>query len=473
MPTTGADRPLRLLAAAPTPESGRPPPESASPKELTPRRKSVKNACHYCHIKKTKCDSKRPSCSRCSTRQLECVYDTIHKGTTKAQSAESEINRLRNAVTELSRTLDILKHGTLDEAQAMLTSIRQGVQNDRNESKSQSQDSLEATTSSNGPPVSYRSPPLLFDRSEWGRGPSPTRDNNEPDSTLDPARSDSEPAFDNLQLQPDNESAPQQSNGFHNLPFSNSILANHYPGAIQQQQHNNVFRPLWSILPLTTRPGASSVTDSVAFTLRQARSLIQSGQSAEEVAGRNCNIAALFDENQYNRTSLLSKWSARLVFSIQHKNRTFSAFAATHLVWILARWMIDPQPETYEAVPEWFRPTMAQLWTPHVDLIDFFIWPTLRDMVVDNPDTLQRDWRWLEDTSRTIDCDWFVNSDLALETDPITGEVRLIDAAKVGHSTALFAEQLANWSVESPARQCIEDMDSVVRVRANSNYSST
>ncbi|KAK6079868.1 hypothetical protein SCUP515_03709 [Seiridium cupressi] len=443
MPTTGADRPLRLLAAAPTPESGRPPSESASPKELIPRRKLIKNACRYCQTKKTKCDGKRPSCSRCSTRQLECVYDTLYEGMTKHQSAESEISRLQNAVTELSRTLDVLKLGTLAEAQAMLASIRQGVQNDRNESKSQSQDSLEATTSSNsrpthnGLPGSYGFPPLLFDRSEWGRGPSPTRDKNEPDSTLDPGRSDSEPAFDNLQLQPDNESAPQQSNGFHNLPFSNSILANHYPRAIQQQQHNNVFRPLWSILPLTTRPGAPSVTESVAFTLRQARSLIQSGQSAEEVAGRNCNIAALFDENQYNRTNLLSKWSAQLVFSIQHKNRTFSAFAATHLVWILARWMIDPRPDTYEAVPEWFRPTMAQLWAPHVDLIDFFIWPALRDMVVDNPDALQRDWRWLEDTSRTVDCDWFVNSDLALETDPTTGEVRLIDAAKVGHSTAV------------------------------------
>lgn len=101
------------------------------------------------------------------------------------------------------------------------------------------------------------------------------------------------------------------------------------------------------------------------------------------------------------------------------------------MAWLLARWMIDPRQETFLALPEWFRPTISQLYIPHVDLVDFLLWPALRDMITNRPDTLQKDWRWLDDMSRTIECDWFINFDLALETNPETGEVHLTETAKV------------------------------------------
>lgn len=235
----------------------------------------------------------------------------------------------------------------------------------------------------------------------------------------------------------DETQQPQRPNGFGNLPFSSGILTNHYPSEVQEQQHNNVFRPLWAILPLTTLPGPSSVKESVASTLRQARLLVHSGQSIEQVIGRKCNIAAIYDRNQYLRATLVSQWAAGLTYSLQLRNREFVAYASMHVAWTVARWMIDPRPDTYEAIPEWLRPTMIQLWTPHVELVDFFIWPALRDTIVNNPLTLQRDWRWLEDMSRTIDCEWFLSPELALETDVLTGEVHLSEAAEVRYTTAI------------------------------------
>lgn len=224
--------------------------------------------------------------------------------------------------------------------------------------------------------------------------------------------------------------------GFGNLPFSSGIRANHYPEDVQNQQHENLFRPLWSILPLNNALGPSSLKESVSSTMRQARSLLQSGQAVDQVAGTRCNIATVFDQAQYSRAALLSQWAARITYSMQHKDRDFVTFASMHLVWTLARWMIDPRPETYEAIPSWLRPTMIQLWVPHVELIDFFIWPALRDMVISNPNTLQRDWRWLEDMSCTIDCDWFLDMDMTLEANSGSGELHLTEAAQVGYSRA-------------------------------------
>lgn len=273
--------------------------------------------------------------------------------------------------------------------------------------------------------------PLLFNRREWTRGPSSNDDDTNTEFFAVPGIENLEQSIDQLPTGLENGLTPRQSNNFKNLPFSSAILANHFPPDIQQQQYANVFQPLWSILPLATLPGAQSVKDSVSNTIQQARLLIQSGQSLDQVAGKSCNIGAILDHDQYNRTTLLSQWAARIVFSVQRRSPEFVAFASMHMAWLLARWMIDPKQETFLALPEWFRPTISQLYIPHVDLVDFLLWPSLRDMITNRPDTLQKDWRWLDDMSRTIECDWFINVDLALETNPGTGEVHLTETAKV------------------------------------------
>lgn len=224
---------------------------------------------------------------------------------------------------------------------------------------------------------------------------------------------------------------PQQSNDFGNLPFSSSIYANHYPPSTQQQQAQNLFAPLWASLPLNTLPGVHSVKEAVSATMRRARSLIQAGRPPERVIGHRCNVAAIFDQAQYNQSTLLCQWAAGLVFSVQLRNRDYAAYASMHLVWTLAKWMIEPRPDTYESVPAFLRPTMNQIFVPHVEMVDFVIWPASRDLIINNPATLQKDFRWLEDMGRTIECDWFVDPELALESDPEPGQMYLTEAAKV------------------------------------------
>ncbi|KAI0168595.1 hypothetical protein BJ166DRAFT_578001 [Pestalotiopsis sp. NC0098] len=342
MSKAGPSKPLRLLAPAPTltpsDTGGRSAGETVSSESvMAPRRMLVKNACSNCKVKKTKCDGKRPRCTRCDTRKLACVFETLYEGMTKQESAEFEIARLQGIIADLNAKFHVLKHGSHDQAQSMLASIRQQGQNtDDDDEWSQLPDPLNNTV----PPACSSSElsdvfeeheflPLLFNRREWTRGPSSNDDDTNTEFFAVPGIENLEHSVDQLPIGLESDSTPRQSNNFKNLPFSSAILANHFPPDIQQQQHANVFQPLWSILPLATLPGAQSVKDSVSNTIQQARLLIQSGQSLDQVAGKSCNLGAILDHDQYKRATLLSQWAARIVFSVQRRSPEFVVFAST------------------------------------------------------------------------------------------------------------------------------------------------
>ena len=170
-------------------------------------------------------------------------------------------------------------------------------------------------------------------------------------------------------------------NLFGNLPFSSSIRANNYPEDVQDTQVNNLFLPTWAMMTVSTRPDPGSVRTAFPSILQEATALLESGTPVEVVVEVHPNIAALFNENDFNASGLLSRWAAGMVHSVMLKGaycrstacrfmyleeetkskvRTgndFTCFAYMHLFWYLMRWMIYPSPETYEMIPEWLRPT--------------------------------------------------------------------------------------------------------------------
>ncbi|KAH8673301.1 hypothetical protein BX600DRAFT_508578 [Xylariales sp. PMI_506] len=391
---------------------------------------------------------------------------------TKNQSQEHEISRLNSVIAELNRKLDILKHSDMKDAIALFRSMRLGEDNiELNSTKTSttfgSQEEHRLLAAAAG--ASENPPPFIFNRSKWGGG-NPLNQSvanssqNELVSTESDASASSAPSRNLLQKSATYQEPerPQlrrhgSSSDFGNLAFSSSIGANHYPPEIQKQQIENLFEPRWAILPLNTQTGDPSVKESVAATIREARLQIQSGQSVEAIVGKHCNIAAIYDHGQYRRSTLLCQWAAGLVFSLLHKNHHFVAYAAMQLTWSLARWLVDPRPDTYEALPEWYRPTTDQLFRPHVEIIDFVVWPALRDRLV-NDEALQEDLRWLNILSKTINCDWFLAPEMALEIEPAFGVVQLTDSAK------MVTEQLENWSAGPALLQCIENANTLVRI---------
>lgn len=174
-------------------------------------------------------------------------------------------------------------------------------------------------------------------------------------------------------------------NLFGNMPFSSSVRTNNYPSIIQDAQVDNLFLPSWAMMPVSSRSDPGSLKNAFHILFRDTAALLQSGTPVEVVIETHPNIAALFNETEYNRSGVISKWAVGMVHSallrgasspyydLWHRDtivspillaiankrsgKDFTVFALMYLVWYLARWMVSPSPETYEAIPEWLRPT--------------------------------------------------------------------------------------------------------------------
>lgn len=72
------------------------------------RRTLIQSACTSCQKRKSRCDGRRPVCSRCQKLQVECIYN--------AEQGESRMSALRRKNSALERERD--------EAQDLITQIR-------------------------------------------------------------------------------------------------------------------------------------------------------------------------------------------------------------------------------------------------------------------------------------------------------------------------------------------------------------
>jgi hypothetical protein len=218
-------------------------------------------------------------------------------------------------------------------------------------------------------------PPADIPRSQHS---SPRKDNVTSYHTLTPL-SNRQPIVNTIRIHPN----LNLRNLFGNLPFSSSVWANNYPPDIQDVQVDNLFLPTWAMMTVSTRPDPGSLKDAFHGLYQGTATIIEGGTPMEAVIEMHPNIAALFNEEEYNKSGLLSRWAAGMVHSAQRKGTPhhctrscvklqtpapervtdsssgddFTAFASMYTVWYLARWMISPTPETYEAMPDWLRPT--------------------------------------------------------------------------------------------------------------------
>ncbi|RBR13527.1 uncharacterized protein FIESC28_08155 [Fusarium coffeatum] len=236
---------------------------------------------------------------------------------------------------------------------------------------------------------------------------------------------------------PVNESSlrihPNVRNHFNNLSLSSSIRVNGYPRNIQDAQIRNIFVPNWAATSLNTVPDPGGLDDAFADIYQQATNLLKDGEPLSKIFGHHPNVAALYDQQEFDRSCLLSQWAARMVHSVKRQGYDFTCFASMNVFWYVMRWTIQPSPETYAAMPEWIRPTSNQLFTPHISMADFVLWPGFRELVVQLPQ-LQERMAWLADMSMFINCEWPYPLEQALHRNPVSGDVDLVDLAKEAKS---------------------------------------
>ncbi|KAF5974486.1 major facilitator superfamily transporter [Fusarium coicis] len=433
----------RPIRAAPM-KKGTTPLGPVTERAVAKRSAIIKSACLECRKRKAKCNGQKPVCVSCSKHDRECVYDSdirelqvrgLQQANQKLQDELAAAKllmrqmangsaQLRGAVSELleeekqpSEISELLKSdGT--------TNLRTDEVDDSRLSSRLNDPILDEVDND----TSYSFPVDDFE-SFSADSSSMKQEQSSPDSDSCIAIG---PVLEGDAELRDREHTihPNYENNFGNLALSNSIRANGYPRHIQDAQIRNIFVPSWAATTLNTELDPGEMSNAFGDIYQKATSLLKKGEPTHRVFGEYPNIAALYDQDQFDRSCLLSQWAARMVHSVKCQGYDFTCFASMNVFWYMMRWMIDPSPETYAAMPEWIRPTTNQLFTPHISMADFVLWPAFRDLVVQFPQ-LQGRMAWLADMSMHIRCEWPYALEDALKPDPINGTVDLVDLAKL------------------------------------------
>ncbi|EFY91013.1 C6 transcription factor, putative [Metarhizium acridum CQMa 102] len=92
-------------ASSETPSSNTEQNSSPGPGKVALRSKYVPRACLECRRRRVKCDGTKPTCSRCNTRQIPCVYNTDDEGRGIAQKSHVRLRLLQGRIALLEKVL--------------------------------------------------------------------------------------------------------------------------------------------------------------------------------------------------------------------------------------------------------------------------------------------------------------------------------------------------------------------------------
>ncbi|KAK4641185.1 hypothetical protein QC761_610110 [Podospora bellae-mahoneyi] len=475
---------MRPLAPAPA----RPSPGSSEPSsKLRPVPAKTRSPCINCRERRRKCDGKRPTCTECLRRDAVCVYDRP-EGATRVDQLKAENNALTSQVSRLERVVDGLRLSTDQDAALLLARLRLGDTVDQlahavasaSASLSAIPDiaTLAVTPGSfihhDGVEIQHYHPNMLlsttqedfltptFDRSEFGHIPSNVLAEEidpragsvvvlqtppQPHAEIDGASEKTHTAGVKIvKIWPFAVglqggialNAPRHIRD--NLRIHPNILSDHdrlaAPGTIPR----SLFVPRWSMM-LAHSDFDGTLRGFLFGFLAEAQARLQEASSSEDVLGTHAHVGALCDRDHFEKAPLLSQWAVRVVHSIMsERRRSMTSFGFMYVLFWVTQWMIMPTEEHFESIPMWLRPTPNQYFMPHPMILDFVIWPALREYVVQFP-SFHVGMDWLVVLFDTITCAWPGTVEEALCQDQLTGATDLTPEAKN------VARRLESWSL--------------------------
>lgn len=90
----------------------------------------------------------------------------------------------------------------------------------------------------------------------------------------------------------------------------------------QEARMKKLFVPTWAMMTLNTKRDPGSLHYAFTGILQDAAGMMDSGAPVEAVIETHPNIAALFNEEDFKRSGLLSQWAASMVHSMELKGKT-------------------------------------------------------------------------------------------------------------------------------------------------------
>ncbi|KAG9641429.1 hypothetical protein KCV03_g10389, partial [Aureobasidium melanogenum] len=163
----------------------------------------------------------------------------------------------------------------------------------------------------------------------------------------------------------------------------------------------NLTAPAWAVTSMCVKDHVDMMSSVYVDFIHEAKRLIVSGVAQDRLFGLIPDVEALMSESAFQRTSLLSQWTASLANSFGTPSLP-CRMAVMWLQWLLMRWFVHPMPATYLAIPDWYRPTPYQMFVPHPIYVDFHIWPRLRDAIIQRVDLHRQPLYWYSEADEGL-----------------------------------------------------------------------
>lgn len=96
------------------------------------------------------------------------------------------------------------------------------------------------------------------------------------------------------------------------------------------------------------------------------------------------SVSSLLNPSAAHHLDPLSQLMTDIISKFPNIANLPEQIAVLFCMFMQMRWQINPTPENYERVPEWMRPTAAQIFNPHPAWIEHIPWPRMRDKLVAN-----------------------------------------------------------------------------------------
>lgn len=101
--------------------------------------------------------------------------------------------------------------------------------------------------------------------------------------------------------------------------------------------------------------------------------------------------------------------------------------ATLYVMSSIVRWQISPTPENYDSLPQWLRPTAAQIVNAHPAWVNVFPWPRARERIARYPEYHNQIGRFQNICNATLSINWpYTAADMLVqisETDSILNPI--------------------------------------------------
>ncbi|KIY01477.1 uncharacterized protein Z520_03029 [Fonsecaea multimorphosa CBS 102226] len=161
----------------------------------------------------------------------------------------------------------------------------------------------------------------------------------------------------------------------------------------------------WSVLPKNSPP--TCPLDSLLLKFLQSRQREPVGASnALPTTPSYPSVSSLLNPSGPRRPlDDLSQLMTDIISKFPNISELPEQLATLFVMFTHMRWQIHPTKENYERLPEWFRPTPAQIFHPHPAWMDHIPWPRMRDRVVVNPQDYHFD-NWFFPFTSGLSVNW-------------------------------------------------------------------